>query len=192
MVKSMNNRNYKYLKSKVSDFFCVDNLREIYESDDYDFRVSFVDFLMCIEDFYTFVYSPKLSKNSWLLFTWLRTLVRYDGYVRLSYKDVSSKFNDGNTVMMSKPTFFKCITELESYGLVKRLSNKKLFHNEYQNDTNTYIVISKIDDILPFLDGMKTQSEFYGILRNNFFNVDKKEVRTQTSKSSSEPKFQYT
>lgn len=186
----MDKKNYRYLKSKVSDFFCVANLRTIYESDKYDFRVSFLDFLMCIEDFYTFVYSPKLSKNSWLLFTWLRTLVRYDGYVRLSYKDVSSKFNDGKSVMMSKPTFFKCVTELESYGLVKRISNKKLFNSEYQNDVNTYIVISKIDDILPLLDGMKTQSEFYDILRHEFFDIEKKEIKTKQTKTESN--YQYT
>lgn len=184
-------KNYNYLKSKVSDFFCVDNLRTIYDSDEYDFRVSFLDFLLCIEDFYTFVYSPKLSKNSWLLFTWLRTLVRYDGYVRLSYKDVSSKFNDGKSVMMSKPTFFKCITELESYGLVKRIANKKLFHSEYQNDVNTYIVISKIDDILPLLDGMKTQSEFYGILRKEFFDVSQREIKPKKKQQQNEMKYSY-
>lgn len=178
--------DYKYLKSKVSDFFCVENLREIYDMDKYDFRVSFLDFLLCIEDFYTFVYSPRLSKNAWLLFTWLRTLVRYDGYVRLSYKDVSSKFNNGKSVMMSKPTFFKCVSELESYGLVKRVSNKKLFDAKYQNDVNTYIVISKIDDIVPLLNGMKTQSEFYGILRKEFFSVDKKEVKKKTTTSATD------
>ena len=182
-------KNYNYLKSKVSDFFCVDNLRAIYDSDKYDFYVSFLDFLLCIEDFYTFVYSPKLSKNSWLLFTWLRTLVRYDGYVRLSYKDVSSKFNDGKSVMMSKPTFFKCIAELESYGLVKRIANKKLFHSEYQNDANTYIVISKIDDILPLLDGMKTQSEFYDILRKEFFDVTKREIKPKQKQTRPEMKY---
>lgn len=190
MVDNMDKKDYRYLKSKVSDFFCIDNLRSIYESDDYDFLVSFVDFLFCIEDFYTFIYSPKLSKNAWMLFSWLRTLVRYDGYVRLSYADVSSKFNNGESAMMSKPTFFKCISELESYGLVKRIANKKLFHAEYQNDVNTYIVISKIDDILPLLDGMKTQADFYGILRSEFFNIQKKEVKTK-KQSKSELKYSY-
>lgn len=187
----MNKSNFKYLKSKVSDFFCVDNLRIIYNDDKYDFRVSFLDFLLCIEDFYTFVYSPKLSKNSWLLFTWLRTLVRYDGYVRLSYKDVSSKFNDGQSQMMSKPTFFKCISELESYGLIKRISNKKLFHSEYQNDTNTYIVISKVDDIIPLLSGMKNHAEFYGILRNAFFNFEKKDISKKSKVVDNKQKWSY-
>ena len=191
MVDKMDKKDYKYLKSKVSDFFCIDNLRSIYESDDYDFLVSFVDFLFCIEDFYTFVYSPKLSKNAWMLFSWLRTLVRYDGYVRLSYADVSSKFNNGESVMMSKPTFFKCISELESYGLVKRIANKKLFHAEYQNDVNTYIVISKIEDILPLLDGMKTQADFYGILRSEFFNIQKKDIKTKKQQTKTELKYSY-
>lgn len=187
----MNKKDYTYLKSKVNDFFCIDNLREIYEDDTYDFRVSFLDFLLCIEDFYTFVYSPKLTKNAWLLFTWLRTLVRYDGYVNLSHKDVSNKFDDGNSKMMSKPTFFKCINELESYGLVKRISKKRLFNNKYQNDANTYIVISKMESIIPLLDGMQTQTEFYSILKNNFFDVKKKvkPTKKQTKKESNYEEF---
>lgn len=165
----MDNTLFNYIKSKVDDFFCINNLKDIYKDKKYNFSISFVEFMMCIEDFYTFVYSTRLSKNGWLLFTWLRTLVRYDGYVTLSYKDISNKFNMDEKSIISKPTFFKCISELESYGLVKRLTNKKTFYGKYQNESNTYIVVSKVKEIVQYLDGMEDMSCFYNTLRKNFF-----------------------
>lgn len=162
----MDKVKYKQLKSKADDFFCIDNLRAIYGDEKHKILISFVDFLMCIEDFYTFVYSHKVSRTAWMLFTWLKTLVRYDGCVKLSYKDIISRFGDGT--VLSKPTFFKYISELESYGLIKRIMNKKLFNTEYQNDSNTYMVISKVNEILPLLHGIGNREEFYEVLSSNF------------------------
>lgn len=185
--------NYDMIKRKVDKVFCIPNLREMYKSDEYDFKMSFLDLMFCIEDFYTFVYSTKISRNSWLLFTWIRTLVRYDGYVKLSYKDISNKFCDSKPTM-SKPTFFKCINELDEFGLIKRISNKKLFDNKYQNDVNTYIVINKIDEILPLLEQVNNQVEFYQLLRETYFNSNlkvKENKKVQVSENKQEYSYEY-
>lgn len=181
--------DYEIIKYKIPDFFCIKNLREIHKNKANRFKISFVDFLMCIEDFYTFVYSPKLSRTSWLLFTWLRTLVRYDGYVTLSYKDVSTKFC-GDKGIISKPTFFKCIEELDAFGLVKKITNRKLFGDKIQKDTNTYIVISKVNEILPLLKELDSQQEFYTLLKQNFLNVSiQKKVKKQVQVSENTKEY---
>lgn len=186
----MDKRKYKQLKSSVDDFYCMDNLRAIYSDDKNDIMISFVDFLMCIEDFYVFVYSHKVSRTAWMVFTWIKTLVRYDGCVKLSYKDIVNKFGDGN--VLSKPTFFKYVAELESYGLIKRVANKRLFNSEYQNDANTYMVVSKVNEILPLLSGMDSREDFYEELNLNFgVNVVAKEKVKKIQSNNDEKQYTY-
>ena len=68
-------------------YYSISNLREIYKNND-NIKLSFIDFIFCVEDYYTIAWSTRMSRNSWLIFSWLRTLVRYDGYVKLSFSDI--------------------------------------------------------------------------------------------------------
>lgn len=140
--------SYDVIRKKFPDVFCLDNLRRIHKRNQDDIIVSFVDFLMYAEDYYLIKYAGKLSKTAWWLFSLLKGLVRRDGYVKLSYSDIMAYYCIDGKSAISKPTFFKYVDELESFGLVRRYNNKKFFGTGYQNDSNTYVVISCAKEIL--------------------------------------------
>lgn len=170
-------------------YYSISNLREIYKNND-NIKLSFIDFIFCVEDYYTIAWSTRMSRNSWLIFSWLRTLVRYDGYVKLSFSDISSKFCDKNVI--SKPTFFKCINELDEMGLVKKVKNIKQFDSGYQNDTNTYIVLSKLDEMLPIIENVDKHENFYAILKEKYSNIKaESKPKENTKKNTGEYKQEY-
>lgn len=176
--------SYDVIRRKFPNAFCVDNLRIVYKANRDELSMSFVDFLMYAEDYYVLKYSNVLSKTAWWLFSLLRHLVRYDGFVKLSYSDVMNYFGGGES-SISKPTFFKYIGELEQFGLVKRFNNKKLFDTKYQNDSNTYVVIGCIDEIVEICKQITDMKSFRAnVLSDN----DVGEITQQTKRKLSDGK----
>ena len=180
--------SYALIKKKFPDVFCLDNLRQVYKANNDELEMSFVDFLMYVEDYYLLKYANVLSKTAWWLFCLLRGLVRYDGFVKLSHADIMSYYQAGGNGAISKPTFFKYVDELESFGIVKRYANKKLFDTGYQKDSNTYIIISCIDEIVEICKQTTDRKTFRELVMDIKPDevVPKKQKRKSKSKSDRE------
>lgn len=179
--------SYDVIRRKFPDVFCVDNIRRIYKQNSDELSMSFVDFLFYTEDYYLLKYAGKLSKTAWWLFSLLKVLVRYNGFVKLSHKDVLSYFRIEGKEAISKPTFFKYIDELESFGIVRRYNNKRLFNTQYQNDSNTYVVISCVDEVLEICKRVTDRTSFRELVLGSYVEPQvKKKKRKSDEKSDSD------
>lgn len=183
----MSEVTYDIIRRKFPDVFCIDNLRSIYKTNKDDLEMSFVDFLLYIEDYYLLKYSSKLSKTAWWLFTLLRHLVREEGFVKLSHSEIIGYFcTEQDDATISKPTFFKYIDELESFGVIKRFNNKKLFATTYQNDSNTYVVINKMNEILEVCKQTTDRQSFHDLVKGTVVSKKSKVKKIQSGKSDTE------
>lgn len=177
--------SYDVIRRKFPDVYCVDNLRHIYKRN--DLSMSFTDFLLYVEDYYLLKYAGTLSKTGWWLFSLLRYLVRYDGFVKLSYKDILNRFRIEGKEAISKPTFFKYVDELESLGLIKRYNNKKLFNTNYQNDSNTYVVLGQVEDIVDICLQVTDRKSFEQLVLGEEVKPEpKKKKKPKSGKSDAE------
>lgn len=87
-------------------------------------HTSYHKFDMIMTNWYTVKYSMRLSRNAWLMFCWLKILVFEDGFVHDSYENIMEVYGKNGGQKISKPTFFKCIEELENLDLITTIRDK--------------------------------------------------------------------
>lgn len=143
--------NFKIAKSKTDKplFWQYDEFVSFNSCKRYT-NITFDKFLNVMNDYYLIKFSSSLSRNAWLVFCWLRSVSYEDGFVQDSYDSLVSLFCKYGGTKISKPTFFKCISELEKADLIvsigtkdKNLSGK----NIYCICDKTYIVYQLCDII---------------------------------------------
>lgn len=153
-------------------------------------KVTFDRFVNVMNDYYLINYSGVLSRNSWMVFSWILMLIVENGFVYDSYDTIVSTFcKQGNK--MSKPTFFKCIDELEKNDLISSIKTKK---GDTINGSKIYGVVDKtfyayqLCDIIenkPDMSTMEAISVLNQRKQKTLFDIEGSEPKTEKKKKKS-------
>ena len=154
-------------KGRVFKYY---DLKAVFKKSNPYKTLDFADFMEILNDYYRFKYAIYLSKTAWLVFEWIRFLCRFDGFVTISYKDVLKTFCHGD-LKISKPTFYKCIKELDDVGLIYKMGTHVVEDDRPSTTENAYGIVDMTERILEICD-LVEKSGIHHLTVMKIYNIE--------------------